>query len=120
MFTQCSHNQIHVVLCPSSRLIDASTVRATGEAIGYERRSTPWLSASEARSVNADRNACGNSRPRFCALLRMPRAAFELKEYLGDTCLCRTADKEQATAPLRDSEMLAVQNPPADSRPAFP
>ena len=30
------------------------------------------------------------------------------------------SDKKHATAPLGDSEVLAVQPPPADSRPALP
>ena len=90
-----NRHQIHVVLCPSSRLVDARTVRAACKA-------------------------GGNSRPRFSALRRIPRAAFGLKKYRSDTLLCRTADKEHAAAALGDSEMLAVQNPPADSRPAFP
>jgi hypothetical protein len=50
----------------------------------------------------------------------MPAAALEESEYLGDTCRCRTAESEQATTALGDSEILAVQHAPADSRPALP
>lgn len=59
-------------------------------------------------------------RPRFAARRKIPAAARGLKEYLGDTVFCRTADKEHAAATLRDSEMLAVQHCVADHRPAFP
>jgi hypothetical protein len=73
-----------------------------------------------ARVESAAWSAGGNSRPRFAARRRMPAAAFAESEYLGNTLGIRTADKEHATAPLGDSEMLAVQNAVADSRPALP
>ena len=73
-----------------------------------------------ASSRRAASKAGGNSRPRFSARRRIPRAAFGLKKYFADTRFCRTADKEHATAALGDSEIAAVQNPVADDRPALP
>ena len=74
----------------------------------------------DARLTRAASKAGGNVRPRFVALLKIPAAAFMLKKYLFDTCLCRTADKEHATAALCDSPITAVQHAVADHRPALP
>jgi hypothetical protein len=84
------HHEIRVILIPSTSAVSAATKGA------------------------------GNIRPRLAARRRIPAAAFGESEYLSDTPLCRTADNEHATAPLGDSEILAVQHAPSDSRPALP
>lgn len=90
-----STHQIHIVFPASPRWTDARLCRAASKA-------------------------GGKVRPRFVARRRIPAAAFGLKEYLLDTCGCRTADKEHTTATLGDSKILAVQHAVADHRPALP
>lgn len=81
----------------------------------------PAADASERTSeVNADASWSGSCRPRFAARFKIPFAARGESENLGDTCFCRTADKEHSTATLGDSEITAVQNSVSDSRPALP
>lgn len=74
----------------------------------------------DATPVSACCNTAGKIRPSLSTRLRMPLAALGESEYFGDTRLCRTADKEHATAELGNSEELRVKNAVADNRPAFP
>jgi hypothetical protein len=51
---------------------------------------------------------------------KMPDAAFWLKKYFDwSPVVSKTADKEQSTATLGDSEMLSVQHSPANAIPEF-
>jgi hypothetical protein len=48
----------------------------------------------------------------------MPAAAFADSQYLRGTArVSKTADNEDATAPLGDSEVTRVQNSPRDTIP---
>src|SRR5690349_10795165 len=58
----------------------------------------------------------GNSFPRLSARRRIPRAALELKKYLGwiNSAGCKTSDSEDSTASLWYSGKLRVKNPVGD------
>jgi hypothetical protein len=62
----------------------------------------------------------GKARSRLAARRRIPAAAFGLKQYLS-RCgpVSKTSDNDDATAPLRDSEVLSVQNSVGDPIPEF-
>jgi hypothetical protein len=105
------HDEMLTRLCTEASVIAAAIQRG-----GHEGLAVPVIACA----MSACCKAAGNVRPRLAARRRIPAAAFGESEYVGDICLCRTADKEHATAALGDSEILAVQHAPADSRPALP
>ena len=86
------------------------------DEIGVVFLPSPW--GADASAVSAARKAGGNSRPRFSARRRMPRAAFGLKKNRGGTRPSTMADNEHAAPSLGDSEMLAVQYPVGPPVPA--
>jgi hypothetical protein len=112
-------HKVILSIAPAAELVAGGTA---SEGVGDEMLSGLGAEASgvAARVESAEDSAGGSSRPRFAARFKIPRAALGESEYLSDTCFCRTADKEHATATLSHSEVARVQHPPADSRPAFP
>jgi hypothetical protein len=73
--------------------------------------------ASPARAASAAAKGSGNVRPRRCARRRIPLAALGLKENLEGDRGSKTADKEDPTASLGDSEESAVQHSPRQAVP---
>jgi len=72
-----------------------------------------------ATASNADRSDLGNIRPRRSERRRIPAAAFGLKQNLDRAVLIvsKMSDNEDTRTSLGDSEVLSVQNPPADPHP---
>lgn len=70
-------------------------------------------------SVSAVRIGSGIFFPRFSARRRIPRAASRPKKYFcGRPPVSKISDKEDAAAPLGDSEVLSVQHSPCHAIPA--
>jgi hypothetical protein len=78
---------------------------------------SPASASLESRD-SADSRASGSARPRFAARRKIPAAALGLKQYL-DRCgpVSKTSGKEDAAAPLGDSEPLSIQNSPRHAIP---
>src|SRR5438132_2874122 len=72
------------------------------------------LSVVDAKDSSATLSAVGDVRPRRAARLRMPAAAFGLKENRGGALSSKICDNEHATAALGDSEPLRIQDSPRD------
>jgi len=77
-------------------------------------------SPGSATSLSARFNCGGNSLPRLTARRRMPRQAVALNQYrCGTSPPSKTADNEDATAALWNSEVLSVKNSVSEPIPAL-
>jgi hypothetical protein len=89
------------------------------QRVGVDEIGIVFVSSASAESAAA--KWPGKMRPRRSARRRIPVAALGLKKYFRGTVeeSSSTADKEHSTPSLGDSEISAVQNPVAPSKPAL-
>ena len=95
-----------------------------GGILSIMRHQTGFIASWEPTASSASCKRSGNLFPRRSARLRIPRQAFGLKENSSATrSVSKTADNEDTTTTLGNSEALCVQHsvgPPVPEVPQRP